>query len=160
MRGIWPWSKSYRLRVRFTPAYAGNIFTAHLPDHHAQVHPRVCGEYRARRDKRAPFKGFTPAYAGNMADIMSADPAHDGSPPRVRGIHRPIDTDRKELRFTPAYAGNTKGITENVKAHKVHPRVCGEYTCRPAGLPTLTLKYIQLRTWDIRYTMHWSRANH
>ena len=73
------------------------------------VHPRACGERISNR---------VPASSSN------------GSSPRMRGT-APIPIPRPPLlRFIPAHAGN--GLPEfcSQVVHSVHPRACGERSCR------------------------------
>ena len=159
MRGIPCGATAISLVDGFTPAYAGNIRVHRSRGPWSWVHPRVCGEYVSWR-KALHMVGFTPAYAGNTTSQGTPWPMA-GVHPRVCGEYF-VNVDIYPIArwFTHAYAGNMVYPRESCSQGLVHPRVCGEYTFRPAGLPTLTTKYIQLRTWDIRYTMHWSRANH
>jgi len=69
-------------------------------------HPRVCGEYVMQTP-------LTPVLLG--------------SPPRVRGIHRPLQSNLSVKRITPACAGNTRRQKNLGAEHQDHPRVCGEY---------------------------------
>ena len=89
-----------------TPACAGNTRPCRLRSRRCGDHPRVCGEY----DGRA---------------ILCLQAL--GSPPRVRGILTCDRDDRRLFRITPACAGNTLLHSELPRAHKDHPRVCGEY---------------------------------
>ena len=49
-----------------------------------------------------------------------------GSPPRVRGTASSFFDIRLGSRITPACAGNSSALTSSLKAHRDHPRVCGE----------------------------------
>ena len=66
MRGIRAETVDRARRVRFTPAYAGNMYVGGLAIVCPGVHPRVCGEYPGLAVQRAYLAGFTPAYAGNI----------------------------------------------------------------------------------------------
>ena len=92
--------------LRFTPAYAGNILLESSRWRIHKVHPRVCGEYVS--------------LSTSIYYIL-------GSPPRMRGIWKPLQHTTSYFRFTPAYAGNIIKMNIKTASIKVHPRVCGEY---------------------------------
>ena len=94
--------------VRFIPAFAGNAPSAPAAAGKGTVHPRVCGERRAR--------------------FGLSSRAH-GSSPRLRGtrVHPPSCGHAK--RFIPAFAGNAMKLEGLRIAMSVHPRVCGERGC-------------------------------
>ena len=96
-------------RFRFTPAYAGNTRFCHRSSDHAQVHPRIRGEYSTAVMLRPPCLG---------------------SPPHTRGIPLCFNLSSLASGFTPAYAGNTTAHRSGARAWQVHPRIRGEY--RPA----------------------------
>ena len=88
-----------------TPACAGNrVFCVSFRSH-AEDHPRVCGEQRAKAGKW----------------ICSA-----GSPPRVRGTVSTGAAGSSVSGITPACAGNRCIWHGNIDRDKDHPRVCGE----------------------------------
>ena len=70
----------------FTPAHAGNTFTAYARNPIRKVHPRSRGEYD---------------------DVIVGAHVKSGSPPLTRGIHGTQGAILKCDRFTPAHAGNT-----------------------------------------------------
>ena len=94
------------LRLRFTPAYAGNTNCRIHPRLRAWVHPRIRGEY-------------LPHQAGDRGGL--------GSPPHTRGIPFQQRIKHNLLRFTPAYAGNTGFHALGSSVRRVHPRIRGEY---------------------------------
>ena len=85
MRGILRRLEWVVIRVRFNPAYAGNIGKVIYQQKYSQVQPRVCGEYR-----------FLNYLSINLS----------GSTPRMRGIYYEYNGAECEFRFNPAYAGN------------------------------------------------------
>ena len=90
---------------RFIPAFAGNARDRIVPGRGVSVHPRVCGERRAR----APVT-----------------PSMFGSSPRLRGTRDLVNAQGKHVRFIPAFAGNALRKRSPRPAGTVHPRVCGE----------------------------------
>ena len=94
---------------RFIPACAGNADTWIRAGTAGSVHPRVCGER---------LMGLIREYYPN------------GSSPRVRGTHQPAVLDRRAWRFIPACAGNASRRSCRPTRRSVHPRVCGERSCR------------------------------
>ena len=133
---------------RFIPACAGNRGGPKAGKGGSAVHPRVCGEQQALRDKhplpsgssprvrgtgvwtprRYRARRFIPACAGNRINTTflvwepSVHPRVCGEQPRLaRRGHR-------RLRFIPACAGNSCASTSISTAAAVHPRVCGEQT--------------------------------
>ena len=105
MRGTGPKAPAPPHRRRFIPACAGNRDQPGWGFKRITVHPRVCGEQRAR---------------SNLKHDVS------GSSPRVRGTGPDHDDDIRPPRFIPACAGNrTRGVRRWVRL-PVHPRVCGE----------------------------------
>ena len=133
---------------RFIPACAGNRGGPKGGKGGSAVHPRVCGEQQALRDKhplpsgssprvrgtgvwtprRYRARRFIPACAGNRINTTflvwepSVHPRVCGEQPRLaRRGHR-------RLRFIPACAGNSCASTSISTAAAVHPRVCGEQT--------------------------------
>ena len=77
-----------------------------LRDVRRAVHPRVGGEYSARRVQTT---------------------RQTGSSPRGRGILSPTSTNSIGMRFIPAWAGNTRIRSLASASIAVHPRVGGEY---------------------------------
>ena len=94
---------------RFIPACAGNTLRSRIALVGHSVHPRVCGEHS--RGSTAP----TPTR---------------GSSPRVRGTLGRRACKRHRIRFIPACAGNTRTAGCCAGSNAVHPRVCGEHSCR------------------------------
>ena len=90
---------------RFIPACAGNSPHLARPDPRPPVHPRVCGEL--------------------VADVFRRR-HNEGSSPRVRGTHDPLQGARAQHRFIPACAGNSRCARSPCRRRPVHPRVCGE----------------------------------
>ena len=107
MRGIFLFFRLALALFGFNPAYAGNIAPRQRSSQHAQVQPRVCGEYVAGQRK--------------IEDEI-------GSTPRMRGIFSVSYVTRKRSRFNPAYAGNIRLHRKSNTHAQVQPRVCGEYT--------------------------------
>ena len=91
--------------VGITPACAGKSTTELFQLQTDRDHPRVCGE-KCRATKQ-------------IRRIK-------GSPPRVRGKARPMDSDSISTRITPACAGKSRLPRYDCMAHRDHPRVCGE----------------------------------
>ena len=101
--GVYAYSDSERI----TPAYAGKSFFC--PDRILwdRDHPRVCGE-----------KLYMPcAIAPNV-----------GSPPRMRGKAKFVNTAQNTDGITPAYAGKSRCSNSCTAGKWDHPRVCGEKT--------------------------------
>ena len=71
-------------RVRITPAYAGKSCLCLLHDLGSRDHPRLCGE---------KFR------------FLEISPAHEGSPPPMRGKAHKSSGTAFLIRITPAYAG-------------------------------------------------------
>ena len=94
---------------RFIPAYAGNICRAHNHFRVFPVHPRVCGEH-----------GYTHLLPQNQT----------GSSPRMRGTFMIYFWEVICKRFIPAYAGNILDHCDGIATNTVHPRVCGEHSCK------------------------------
>ena len=99
----------YGLVTRFIPAYAGNILFHGCPHIPISVHPRVCGEHQ-------------PAH--KIAVKMA------GSSPRMRGTYGFSPVFMPDYRFIPAYAGNITADFSIISISSVHPRVCGEHNFR------------------------------
>ena len=76
--------KAYSFTSRFTPAYAGKMFSGTITKAGAEVHPRIRGE--------------------DPVDLMLPLTV-TGSPPHTRGRSWKRFADMRETRFTPAYAG-------------------------------------------------------
>ena len=91
--------------TRFIPAHAGNRPLAQNGAHPSAVHPRACGEQRARCQ---PFAGFL------------------GSSPRMRGTAARLEEKAGADRFIPAHAGNRQRPSVRQAERSVHPRACGE----------------------------------
>ena len=96
-----------------TPACAGNRprrkpYTWLFTDH-----PRVCGEQKHGRPRRASILG---------------------SPPRVRGTGKSVPGPAGKQGITPACAGNSRDGDYTWMTPKDHPRVCGEQNSGPLGL--------------------------
>ena len=106
-------SKShYKSKTRITPACAGKTSRNYLLSCKSQDHPRVCGENKDRM---------------NLAEMIK------GSPPRVRGKRKTIETYLQGGRITPACAGKTGAQPCTALASEDHPRVCGENRVFPSG---------------------------
>ena len=112
-------------RPGITPACAGK--TKRHPSTTIRIwdHPRVCGEnlskYKFLTDKKDH-----PRVCGENVSASPFTPVSKGSPPRVRGKHRP-DVRRGEIDgITPACAGKTPRAASSPGPPWDHPRVCGE----------------------------------
>ena len=103
-------------RLRFTPAYAGNISIFLLQSTTVQVHPRIRGEYSEGNTK--------------PEDEL-------GSPPHTRGIYLSDYAGKNVIRFTPAYAGNIGHFVCACAQVQVHPRIRGEYSIYLKKLSTI-----------------------
>ena len=140
-------------RRRFIPACAGNSPPPCSAPAPKTVHPRVCGELtgicgqpcanagsspRVRGTLRQDDGGdgsvrFIPACAGNSAGSTTGAVSTNGSSPRVRGTRPVGSAARGARRFIPACAGNSQNAAWIAVSPAVHPRVCGELSCRKAG---------------------------
>ena len=107
MRGISNRVLVARHKLRFNPAYAGNIFERFMKNENTKVQPRVCGEYQS---------------------LLATNFIASGSTPRMRGISPICYAPIFGCRFNPAYAGNILSLKESKTEVQVQPRVCGEYT--------------------------------
>ena len=85
MRGVYLNLYQITSQIRFNPAYAGSIAPRQRSSQHAQVQPRVCGEYIL------PY-----SFLGNAT----------GSTPRMRGVFINNKQLHHSIRFNPAYAGS------------------------------------------------------
>ena len=109
MRGT-PVNSNKRCWVcRFIPAHAGNTGMQVLRQTSTPVHPRACGEHPTASRK----------------PLLRA-----GSSPRMRGTPTILLSQRPLRRFIPAHAGNTSGRQSASPEAPVHPRACGEHSCR------------------------------
>ena len=134
------------MSARFIPACAGNSSGRPLHLRSITVHPRVCGELRARpQDAGLPLR-FIPACAGNsltrrppasssmvhprvcgeLAKMLDSACGRGGSSPRVRGTRILDGRHAHRNRFIPACAGNSHRRSLRNTPTAVHPRVCGE----------------------------------
>ena len=93
-----------------TPACAGNTHKYRLQGRLIRDHPRMRGEYFARR------KSFLYLL---------------GSPPHARGIRGRTVDDPGGTGITPACAGNTNTVLSWMNCTWDHPRMRGEYTKNP-----------------------------
>ena len=85
-RGIPYRTRIIFVRIRFTPAHAGNTdYETRVADK-TEVHPRSRGEY---------------------LNMLIPNSVKRGSPPLTRGIRRQFEINSIINRFTPAHAGNT-----------------------------------------------------
>ena len=85
-RGTLTYTKGYGIRLRITPAYAGNTVSIRSSLINIQDHPRLRGEHSGEI--------FTITY-------------RKGSPPLTRGTPLLCQLHKIRHRITPAYAGNT-----------------------------------------------------
>ena len=108
MRGVYLNLYQITSQIRFNPAYAGSIAPRQRSSQHAQVQPRVCGEYIL------PY-----SFLGNAT----------GSTPRMRGVYHLYAFGVPFFRFNPAYAGSIIHKPQAKHIYQVQPRVCGEYPC-------------------------------
>ena len=102
-----------------TPAYAGKSTACDFCEIFFEDHPRLCGE---------KFR------------FLEISPAHEGSPPPMRGKVIFLFLQFDKFRITPAYAGkSTRTATASV-LRRDHPRLCGEKhrtflpLCRRVGI--------------------------
>ncbi len=105
MRGRLYEPLSNKERQRLTPANAGttrDTIRKALPE---RAHPRECGD----------DAGISSGYLTRL-----------GSPPRMRGRHRPTRTRRGRCRLTPANAGTTGHVAHPARSAPAHPRECGD----------------------------------
>ena len=87
------------------PACAGKPRSGRPSRRPIRVHPRVCGEARARPTARA---------------------GPEGPSPRVRGSPREERVVLRRMRSIPACAGKPQRSQSRNASARVHPRVCGE----------------------------------
>ena len=97
----WCWC----VKLRITPACAGNSSGLTRTTKMWRDHPRVCGEQRS---------------------LLRWRHGGGGSPPRVRGTEGSGFGDVLDNRITPACAGNSSSISSKYRMPRDHPRVCGE----------------------------------
>ena len=105
VRGTVVFAPGDRVRIRITPACAGNSAQRPLLFISHKDHPRVCGE-------QVPW--------------ASGKYGPQGSPPRVRGTVPGADDSAPVYRITPACAGNRAQTVQKYFLLQDHPRVCGE----------------------------------
>ena len=114
VRGTWLNHLQYRLKIRFSPAGAGNVQCALHPGQPWPVQPRGCGErFQAR----------------------TGVPASDGSAPRVRGTSPVAGWAYLGARFSPAGAGNVALPLRSRPGLPVQPRGCGERKPNSPSVP-------------------------
>ena len=89
MRGVYLNLYQITSQIRFNPAYAGSIAPRQRSSQHAQVQPRVCGEYLRKPTLQAKNKGSTP---------------------RMRGVYKNDNNRLCQHRFNPAYAGSIQSF--------------------------------------------------
>ena len=94
----------HHIRARSIPACAGETSRRPVGSVGRQVYPRVCGGNEVRRGLPHPVGGLSP---------------------RVRGKHRPAQSEQQQNRSIPACAGETRRRDGRKAAKWVYPRVCG-----------------------------------
>ena len=94
------------LKLRITPARAGNTFSSMAACYRCKDHPRPCGEH---------------------CHLSSSTFLKRGSPPPVRGTQHLRTEDGTVPRITPARAGNTCKSRRRPGREEDHPRPCGEH---------------------------------
>jgi len=105
VRGTVLLERMVTLRIRITPACAGNRWESLKGLIMRRDHPRVCGE---------------------QSDTSARDRGLIGSPPRVRGTDGDGAPIAAAFGITPACAGNRMPAGSDPTQAKDHPRVCGE----------------------------------
>ena len=105
-RGTFRRRKLHACRIRFIPAWAGNMNISRARSALTPVHPRVGGEHSDDPCLSAPM---------------------NGSSPRGRGTCPHGGHARRRRRFIPAWAGNIKAAKGSGTSTPVHPRVGGEH---------------------------------
>ena len=93
------------LKIRITPAHAGNRSVAVSWARLMWDHPRTCGEQLLQ----TPVQNL-----------------EAGSPPHMRGTVTSFENLPCAARITPAHAGNRKRFFAAMPRPKDHPRTCGE----------------------------------
>ena len=134
------------MRIRITPAPAGNSCPVSLPNCLLRDHPRPCGEQSNNISERVFLIWITPAPAGNSCPVSlpncllrdhprpcgeqlpckSAKLPVTGSPPPLRGTVFDHRWSAEKQGITPAPAGNRFGNEKRLIVVKDHPRPCGE----------------------------------
>ena len=105
MRGKETTDREVSSNYRITPAYAGKSRYEVYVDANDMDHPRLCGE---------KFR------------FLEISPAHEGSPPPMRGKAKCGSDNVSVQGITPAYAGKRKSRSQNARIVGDHPRLCGE----------------------------------
>ena len=95
------------IRLRITPAPAGSTPSILPVLGQGRDHPRACGEHFRRSQCRH---------------------SQQGSPPRLRGAHRPDLRQKVANWITPAPAGSTLNRRGPSHWWSDHPRACGEHS--------------------------------
>ena len=72
----------------------------------------------------------SPRACGEKQSLFPVPVRAAGSPPRMRGKGRPLDTAEDISRITPAHAGKSQLVNAWESLHWDHPRACGE---KPPG---------------------------
>ena len=109
LRGTQVQAVLLRVDPRFIPAPAGNTSTEARGNEFKGVHPRACGEH-------------------SDSSVQVGDQV--GSSPRLRGTRIFQHPNHVPHRFIPAPAGNTSPPARRWPPRSVHPRACGEHSCR------------------------------
>ena len=105
MRGTDIWLHISPVKLRITPARAGNRNNSIHVCRDMEDHPRACGEQAKGEPEIAELRG---------------------SPPRVRGTVKLRRLKKKLIRITPARAGNSSCLCRCRSARRERPRACGE----------------------------------
>ena len=110
MRGTAGFGGDLWLRLRITPAHAGNSGLRRRVGLAGKDHPRSCGE------QRSTFKTKSCSL---------------GSPPLMRGTVKDLECMSSKKRITPAHAGNSLYDCMACIHYRDHPRSCGEQPSLP-----------------------------
>ena len=94
------------VKVRITPACAGNTCGQPMPGCITKDHPRLCGEH---------------SVSARIRSVLA------GSPPPVRGTPHVVNQRGMAIGITPACAGNTYTTSSCLTLLVDHPRMCGEH---------------------------------
>ena len=112
VRGIRLPEAGHGRRAGSIPARAGNPIASGGGGSAGGVHPRACGE---------------------SPDRWTVSVGGEGPSPRVRGIRPPGRSPRRRRGSIPARAGNPRPAPFRAPGRRVHPRACGESSCRAAA---------------------------
>ncbi len=131
-RGTGSEGQSRPVRVRITPACAGNRAPRVVAIRRTVDHPACAGNRRSATSVPASARDH-PRLRGEQEYLRTAAKGAGGSPPPARGTGVDLVDAKSGLRITPACAGNRSGSTWASTSARDHPRLRGEQLFPHAG---------------------------